>query len=156
MRSEQLRAVHGRAVLLSQRATLACLTATIICQRAEAVLVRARATRSVSQQIRKPKADRSTPPLPALPSTTVYVWGYGPPDPATTRFGCRYTESAGQYAAQQGWDEEDWAAWAFEIRLLGSWAEVVHQFAPQLQQDPAVSGWAIQYSRSFGQFQQSL
>jgi hypothetical protein len=79
-----------------------------------------------------------------LPCVTVYVWGRGRPQPATTRLGCRYTPAAVRTAAEQGWDEDDFAAWAFEVRLLGSWAAAVQQLAPPLEQDPAVAGWAIQ------------
>jgi hypothetical protein len=145
-------AARLQARQLCIQAADACRTAATL--RAEMAARRSqyRKTREESLHRRSARGDRSGPQdrLPpssealVVPCVTVYVWGHGRPQPATTRLGCRYTPAAVRYAAEQGWDEDGFAAWAFEVRLLGSWAAVVQQFVPPLEQDPAVAGWAIQ------------
>jgi len=82
--------------------------------------------------------------LPLWPtSTTVYVWGYGRPDPSLSQYPLRSSEAARRLAAEQGWDEDEWAAWAAEFEVPQSLSETLGELGRQLWDDPAVQGWRL-------------
>jgi len=81
------------------------------------------------------------PPWPT--STTVYVWGCGRLQLSLTQYPIRSSGEARRVAAEQGWDEEEWAAWAVEFEVPQSLTETLEQLGSQLWDDPAVQGWRL-------------
>jgi len=99
------------------------------------------AGRETVQECERIPVDR----LPACPtSTPIYVWGCGRPASLLSQYPLRSSEAARRVAAEQGWDENDWAAWAAEFEMPQSLTEALEQLGPQLWDDPAVQGWRLQ------------
>jgi hypothetical protein len=76
-------------------------------------------------------------------STTVFVWGHGRPDSSLGQYPLRSSEVARRVAAEQGWDEDEWAAWAAEFEVSQSLTKTLEESGPQLWEDPAVQGWRL-------------
>jgi hypothetical protein len=76
-------------------------------------------------------------------STTVYVWGCGRPQLSLTQYPIRSSGEARRVAAEQGWDEEEWAAWAAEFEVPQPLTVTLEQLGSQLWDDPAVQGWRL-------------
>jgi len=60
-----------------------------------------------------------------------------------TQYPLRSSEAARRVAAEQGWDEDEWAAWAAEFEVPQSLTETLEQLGPQLWDDSAVQGWRL-------------
>jgi len=60
-----------------------------------------------------------------------------------THYPLQSTEAARRVAADQGWDEDEWAAWAAEFEVPQSLTETLKQLGSQLWDDPAVHGWRL-------------
>jgi hypothetical protein len=80
-------------------------------------------------------------------STTVYVWGYEPPQSLLCRELCKPSEEAAQFAAKSGWNNESEGAWAREITLAAGLIEALRATEPVFRRDPAAVGWGIRTAR---------
>ena len=60
-----------------------------------------------------------------------------------SQYPLRSSEAARSVAAQQGWDEDEWAAWAAEFEMPRSLTETLGELGPRLWDDPAVQGWRL-------------
>src|SRR5690242_7596349 len=76
-------------------------------------------------------------PSPRLPrSTTVYVWGYQPPQSLLCREQCQPSAEAAQFAAKSGWNKTRDGAWAKEITLGVELVEALRAIEPIFRRDP--------------------
>jgi hypothetical protein len=83
----------------------------------------------------------------AAPSTTLYVWGYGPARSVLCREQCEATATAARFAAESGWEAWQPGAWAKELTLPCGLRETIRTLEPILRQDPAVVGWGLRMRR---------
>jgi hypothetical protein len=81
-------------------------------------------------------------------TTTLYVWGYEPPQSLLCSDFCEVTEAAAQFAAESGWDPDQPGAWAKEIRLPWDLSRALRQAEPILRADPGVGGWGMRLERT--------
>jgi hypothetical protein len=79
--------------------------------------------------------------------TTVYVWGYGPPQSLLCREQCEPSWEAERFAAESGWDETKEGAWAKEIFLAAGLLEAQRALEPIFRRDTVVAGWGIRTVR---------
>lgn len=76
-------------------------------------------------------------------STTLYAWGYAPPESHLCRHQCEATAAAAQYAIGEGWEPGRPGAWAREVCLGLSLSEMLRWVVPILHDDPGVAGWGL-------------
>jgi hypothetical protein len=76
--------------------------------------------------------------------TTLYVWGYQPPQSVLLRERGKPTEAARRFAAEQGWDRTRAGAWAMEITLPMARSLAWGALEPLVSGDSAVAGWSGQ------------
>jgi hypothetical protein len=92
-----------------------------------------------------PVVARSVPGLRRI--TTVYVWGYGPPQSLLCRGRFEPSWEAEQFAARSGWDENRDGAWAKEINLAVGLIEALRALEPIFRCEAAVVGWGMRTVR---------
>lgn len=91
------------------------------------------------------------PPFPeraAALVTTLYVWGYEPPQSLLCVDYCEVTAAAAQFAAESGWDPHQPGAWAKEIGLPWELSRALRIAEPILREDPGVLGWGMRLDRA--------
>jgi len=82
-----------------------------------------------------------------IPPTTLYVWGYKPPESTLCRDQCQPSEAAEQFAARGGWDPRRPGAWAKETTVLQRLTDARRKLEPTIRQDGGVVGWGMRTAR---------
>jgi hypothetical protein len=97
--------------------------------------------------VRSPRAaapgDRLHPSPGA--TTTLYLWGYAPPESDVLREWGEPTAAARRFAAESGWEETRPGAWAKEITLPMALSQAMQAMEAVLRREAALAGWGMRY-----------